>query len=249
MTEKIGGKQSHILVFFWPVQGHMNPMLQFSKRLAAKGQLVTMVSTTPASKTMKPGSFGRNMNIELISDGSEQVQGMSESMEKSHDRCQIEVQKSLNELIKNIKNSETNEQYPLKFMVYHYSMPWALNIARENGIYAGPFYTTPASVKTICYQYHKGIMKLPLEEPTTKLPSLPPLQREDLPSFLSSTDSDTDKFFINLAMNQFSNLSEVKWIFHSTFEKLELEVIPHQIYYVGLSLYSTCLHENCMTRN
>ncbi|KAL6188935.1 hypothetical protein ACLB2K_040326 [Fragaria x ananassa] len=225
MAEKISGKQSHILVFFWPVQGHMNPMLQFSKRLAAKGQLVTMVSTTPASKTMKPGSFGRNMNIKLISDGSEQVHGLSESMEKSHDRCQIEVQKSLNELIKNIKNSETNEKYTLKFMVYHYSMPWALNIARENGIDAGPFYTTPASVKTICYQYHKGIMKLPLEEPTTKLPSLPPLQLEDLPSFLSNTDSDTDKFFINLAMNQFSNLSEVKWIFHSTFEKLEHEVL------------------------
>ncbi|XP_050374607.1 mogroside IE synthase-like [Argentina anserina] len=218
-------EQSHILVLFYPVQGHMNPMLQFSKRLAAKGQKVTMVSTTPASKTMKPGSFRRNLNIEIISDGSEQTpQGSSESLEKSVQRCETEIPKSLNQLIKNIKNnSEENGKYPLKFLVYHYSMPWAFNIAREHGIDAGPFYTTPASVKTICYQYHKGILKLPLENPTTKLPSLPPLQLEDLPSFLS--DPNTDPAFIKLAMRQFTNLSEVRWIFHSTFEKLEHEVL------------------------
>ncbi|KAM5569912.1 mogroside IE synthase-like [Rosa sericea] len=224
MAEKNGGNQSHILVFFFPVQGHMNPMVQFSKRLASKGQKVTIVTTTSASKSMKTGSFGRNLNIELVSDGSEHVQQGSETMKQSVERVQTETTKSLVELIKKIKNSsDANEKYPLKFLVYHYSMPWALNIAREQGIDGGPFYTTPASVKTICYHYHKGVLKLPLEEPTTKLPGLPPLQLEDLPSFFS--DPDSDPFFVDIAMQQFSNLSEVKWIFHSTFEKLENEVL------------------------
>lgn len=224
--EKTGGNQSHILVFFFPVQGHMNPMVQFSKRLASKGQRVTIVTTTSAGKSMKtanPSCFGSNLKVELVSDGSEHVNPGSETMEQSVERVQLETMKSLAELIKNIKNSsDANEKYPLKFLVYHYSMPWALNIAREQGIDGGPFYTTPASVKTICYHYHKGVLKLPLEEPTTKLPALPPLQLQDLPSFFS--DPDTDPVFIKIAMDQFSNLSEVKWIFHSTFDKLEHEV-------------------------
>lgn len=221
--EKTGANQSHILVFFFPVQGHMNPMVQFSKRLASKGQRVTIVTTTSASKSMKTASFGSNLKVELVSDGSEHVNPGSETMEQSFERVQIETRKSLAELIKNIKNSsDANEKYPLKFLVYHYSMPWAFNIAREQGIDGGPFYTTPASVKTICYHYHKGVLKLPLEGPTTKLPALPPLQLQDLPSFFS--DPDTDPLFIKIAMDQFSNLSEVKWIFHSTFDKLEHEV-------------------------
>ncbi|KAG8481364.1 hypothetical protein CXB51_026119 [Gossypium anomalum] len=44
-------KETHVLVFPFPIQGHINPMLQFSKRLASKGLRVTLIST---SKTMQP---------------------------------------------------------------------------------------------------------------------------------------------------------------------------------------------------
>ena len=36
--------QPHILVLPYPIQGHINPMLQFSKRLASKGPRVTLVA-------------------------------------------------------------------------------------------------------------------------------------------------------------------------------------------------------------
>ena len=45
--------QPHILVLPYPIQGHINPMLQFSKRLASKGPRVTFVTTTVISESIQ----------------------------------------------------------------------------------------------------------------------------------------------------------------------------------------------------
>ncbi|CBI24721.3 unnamed protein product, partial [Vitis vinifera] len=44
-----GVGETHVLVIPYPVQGHINPMLQFSKRLASKGLKVTLITTTPTN--------------------------------------------------------------------------------------------------------------------------------------------------------------------------------------------------------
>ncbi|GLT55565.1 hypothetical protein SLA2020_286760 [Shorea laevis] len=69
--ERENTHQTHILVIPYPVQGHINPMLQFSKRLASKGPRVTVITTTSISKSM--GALQRQtssaVNFETISDG------------------------------------------------------------------------------------------------------------------------------------------------------------------------------------
>ena len=40
---------AHVLVISYPLQGRINPMLQFSKRLVSKGLKVTVVATTRMS--------------------------------------------------------------------------------------------------------------------------------------------------------------------------------------------------------
>ncbi|GKV04398.1 hypothetical protein SLEP1_g16556 [Rubroshorea leprosula] len=44
---------SHVLVFPFPAQGHINPMLQFSKRLASKGLRVTLINVTTSAKPLQ----------------------------------------------------------------------------------------------------------------------------------------------------------------------------------------------------
>ncbi|KAI7745553.1 hypothetical protein M8C21_025823 [Ambrosia artemisiifolia] len=44
-------KQPHVLVISYPAQGHVNPMLQFCKRLVAKGIKATFATTLSFSKT------------------------------------------------------------------------------------------------------------------------------------------------------------------------------------------------------
>ncbi|CAM8876337.1 unnamed protein product [Rhodiola kirilowii] len=50
--------QIQIWVLPYPVHGHINPMLQFSKRLASKSQSLTLTFLLPTSKSnsFQPGS-------------------------------------------------------------------------------------------------------------------------------------------------------------------------------------------------
>ncbi|KAM5569913.1 mogroside IE synthase-like [Rosa sericea] len=220
-----GAAQSHILVFPFPVQGHMNPMVQFAKRLVSKGQRVTIVTTFSSSKsvpTLNPTSFGSNLKMEFISDGSEQVKD-SETIEESIERFRISTTKSLTNLMTKIRNSSDASQYPLKFVVYHSGMPWVLDVARRQGIDGAPFFTTSCAVATIFHHVHEGTLQLPLEGPRAIMPSMPPLELNDLPTFLS--DVESYPAFLKLAMNQYSNLNQVNCIFYSSFDKLEKEVL------------------------
>ncbi|OIT05473.1 udp-glycosyltransferase 74f2 [Nicotiana attenuata] len=59
--------KAHSLVLPSPLVGHINPMLQFSKRLETKGIKFTLVTTPYILKTMKK-SYG-SIVIDTISDG------------------------------------------------------------------------------------------------------------------------------------------------------------------------------------
>jgi hypothetical protein len=43
MIKEKRASESHVLVLPLPLQGHINPMLQFSKLLASKGLKVTLI--------------------------------------------------------------------------------------------------------------------------------------------------------------------------------------------------------------
>ncbi|XVE72643.1 hypothetical protein DITRI_Ditri11bG0054500 [Diplodiscus trichospermus] len=51
MGEEIKARKPHVLIFPYPGQGHINPMLQFAKRLVSKGVKATLVTTVYLSKS------------------------------------------------------------------------------------------------------------------------------------------------------------------------------------------------------
>ncbi|CAK9147457.1 unnamed protein product [Ilex paraguariensis] len=113
--------RTHVLVVPFPVQGHINPMLQFSKRLASKGLRVTLVTIT-ISKSME--SQTSSVKIESISDGfdeGEKLEGHAGFIK----RMMLLLWQCLPELIEKQKSTG----YPVKVLVYDSIMPWALEIA------------------------------------------------------------------------------------------------------------------------
>ena len=210
-------RKTHILVIPYPVQGHINPMLQFSKRLATKGARVTLVATSTIRNSMQALQGASSVNIEIISDGSEGDETV-ESLIATVDRFKDVVSQSLAEYIEKLNSSK----YPPKFIVYDCALPWALDVARKYGIDGAPFYTQSCAVNLVYYHFKKGTVRLPLEEPTVSLPSMPKLAINDLSSFLSNPSSYPP--LLNLFLDQFSNFLEAKWIFFSSFKELELEV-------------------------
>ena len=90
-------RKAHVLVLPFPVQGHINPMLQFSKRLVSKGIKVTFITSTSI------GNFTYNqtssINIETIFDGFKQGEKSSVTVDQYFKRYMETVPQSLERLI------------------------------------------------------------------------------------------------------------------------------------------------------
>ena len=96
--------QPHILVLPYTIQGHINPMLQFSKRLASKGARVTLVATTSISESVK-AIASHTINVEIISDGSTESKTFDSSdSEEYFEHFIVTVSQSMTKLI--IQNIE-----------------------------------------------------------------------------------------------------------------------------------------------
>ncbi|XP_050235948.1 UDP-glycosyltransferase 74E1-like [Mercurialis annua] len=219
--EKIrqAARQSHVLVFPYPIQGHINPMLQFSKRLASQGLKVTLIITTSLAKTMQVPQQS-SINVETIFDGFKD--GEKASTPKEYIATfQATAPKSLAELIE--KHGESSE--PVNCVVYDSIIPWVLDVARRFGIYGASFFTQSCAVTGLYYHKTKGALKeVCLEEENSVLvPCYPEMEVDDLPSFLNGAGSYP--FIYDLAFSQVSNLDEVDWLLCNTFNGLEDEVV------------------------
>lgn len=97
-------------------------------------------------------------------------------------------------------------------------------MAKENGIPGGPFFTNSAAVAAIFCLLHEGTLRLPLrtEDVPLVIRGVPPLDSEDLPSFLNAPESYPA--YLKMKLNQYSNVNKADWIFSNTFQALESEV-------------------------
>lgn len=224
-------KAAHCIVLPFPGQGHVNPMLQFSKRLVQKGVKVTLVLTRFIWAKSFVGESVPNLafdvDVETISDGYDEggfAQAESEAAYLA--RFRVVGSETLNSLIEKLKfKSSTSDQYgPVDCIIYDSFFPWALDVAKKWGILGAAFFTMSCAVNNIYYSIYRGMMKLPISDPdSVTVPGLTfPLQSSDLPSLVHHYGSFPG--FLDMAVNQFSNIEEVDWMFCNSFYKLEDEV-------------------------
>lgn len=215
---KMERSDAHILVFPFPTPGHINPMLQFSKRLASMGLRVTLVTTQPNTKPIEEAQSNYPIHIEPISDGFQPGE-KAQSVEAYLEKFQKVASQSLAQLVEKLARSKR----PIKFIVYDSVMPWALDTAQELGLDGAPFYTQSCAVSAIYYHVSQGMMKIPIEGKTASFPSMPLLGINDLPSFIS--DMDSYPSLLRLVLGRFSNFRKAKCLLINTFDMLEAEVV------------------------
>ncbi|GLU03045.1 hypothetical protein SLE2022_202640 [Rubroshorea leprosula] len=206
--------KGHVIVLPYPSQGHINPLLQFAKRLASKGVKATLATTNYTVKSIS----AVHIVVEPISDGFDErgfAQAGNEDLYLKSFRAN--GSRTLSNIIQKYKNSGS----PVNCVIYDAFLPWALDVAKQHGIYGASFFTNSAAVCNIFCHIHRRLLTLPLrpEDAPLTLAGLPPMNFRDLPTFLRFPESYPA--YLAMKLSQFSNLEKADWIFDNTFQELE----------------------------
>ncbi|KAK4270071.1 hypothetical protein QN277_023155 [Acacia crassicarpa] len=217
--ETKAARRGHCVVLAYPAQGHINPMLEFSKRLLHRGISVTLVSTRFfCSKLQKlPGSI---IALETISDGFDDGGiDKAENHKIYLDSLRQVGTQTLSELIEKLNRTGK----PVDCIIYDSFLTWALEVSRKLGLLGVSFLTQNLSVDSIYYHVNKGKLKLPLvKDQNISLPGLPSFEPCDMPSFLY--EYEPGNAFLDLVLGQFSNIEKADWIICNSFYEMEIEV-------------------------
>ncbi|KAK8614835.1 hypothetical protein V6N13_068624 [Hibiscus sabdariffa] len=215
--ENVG--QTKVLILPFPLQGRINPMLQFAKRLVSKGLDVSLVTFCGNKPMALPDRS--SVKLEPVFDdlGADNVLG--KSSDDYLKRFKAVVSLRLPQIMAKLGMSKSENQ--ASCLVYDSLAPWALDIAKEQGVYGAEFFAMSCAVSTVFYNVHEGLLKLPIAEPCLSMAALPLLQPRDLPSFVY--DIKAYPIFTQLLTDQFSSFNKADWVFFSTFTSLETEVV------------------------
>ncbi|KAK9672161.1 hypothetical protein RND81_12G080900 [Saponaria officinalis] len=210
--------QPHVLVFPYPIQGHINPMLQFSKRLASKNLNVTLVTTFTLAKSIPPQSQSGSIQIQPIYDG------VKEGDSSTHHEAYLKTfERVIPQSLTNLIDEYNNTNKPVTFVVYDCVIPWVLDLTRKMGIDGAPFFTQSAAVHFIHYHVYKGDLSSPIKGDLVSVPKLPLLRAHEMPSLL--VNSEKYPGFNALNIHQSSGFDKANILFFNTFDKLEEQVL------------------------
>ncbi|KAH9619717.1 hypothetical protein KSS87_015829 [Heliosperma pusillum] len=219
-------KGAHVLLLPFPLQGHINPILQFAKRLAFKGIKATLLmpSSTPNQDSFMNKQHSSSLEFLRIVDGNDNPNDVDQ--DARFKRIRDSISNSLVELLDHYKKNKQTLRPTPKMIIYDSLLPCVLDVVHKCGLEGAPFFTQSCVVNSIYYHVNKGNLNVP---PTgSDLGSLPVINSfvkvDDLPSFVCSP-SHYPPAYLSLVFDQLSNVKEAHCLFVNTLDKLEIEVI------------------------
>ncbi|XP_027903564.1 UDP-glycosyltransferase 75C1-like [Vigna unguiculata] len=180
--------QQHFLLVTYPIQGHINPSLQYAKRLAAIGVHVTFATSVYLHRRMLNKPTVPGLSFVTFSDGYDD--GYKTTDDTHVGSYMAELKRRGSEFLGNIITSTKKEGKPFTCVTYTLMLPWVAKLAREFRIPGVLLWIQAATVLDIYYHYFHEYreyinMVHTSENPIIELPGLPfPLATRDIPSFL-----------------------------------------------------------------
>ncbi|KAK4750857.1 hypothetical protein SAY87_004339 [Trapa incisa] len=213
--------QAHALVVPYSAQGHLNPMLQLSKRLVSKGVRTTLAITVHLFRSMYMDPSGPSeVEIQTISDGYDHGGvAKAESIEAYQTSFEVVGSQTLRSLIRRLDESGK----PVQAVIYDGFISWVLDVAKECGKLGVVFFTQTCAVNNVYYHVKKGLVELPLKDPTVSFPAMPRLEPSEMPSFVYALGSYPT--YYDMLMEQFSNVEKADYVMVNIFYEMEKELV------------------------
>ncbi|KAG6744822.1 hypothetical protein POTOM_051462 [Populus tomentosa] len=224
---RVMGVQPHILLVTFPAQGHINPALQFAKRLVAMGAHVTFATSMGAKRRMsKSGTYPKGLYFAAFDDGSEHGFRPGDDIEHYFSELRLVGSKSIADLICQVPKNGG----PFTCVVYSNLIPWVAKVARQHNLPSTLLWNQSPALLDIFYHYFNGYgdtIKKNISDPSfsLKLPGLPPLGRRDLPSFLDPRNTHSFALSVNKEHIEVLDEETNPKVLVNTFDALECEAL------------------------
>ena len=216
----------HFLLVTFPAQGHINPALQFAKRMIRTGAEVSFATSVSAHRRMAKRPNLEGLQFVPFSDGYDDGFKSSDDIQQYMSEIKRRGSETLREIV--VRNSD--EGRPFTCIVHTLLVPWAAEVARGLVVPYALLWNEPATVLDIYYYYFNGYgdaFRNISNEPTCsiELPALPLLSSRDLPSFLVNSNAYT--FFLPMLHEQLEALNQETnpKVLVNSFDALETEAL------------------------
>ncbi|KAF6166390.1 hypothetical protein GIB67_034941 [Kingdonia uniflora] len=217
----------HFLLVTFAAQGHINPVIQFAKRLIRMGAQVTIATTIYAQRRMSKIPDG--LTFSFFSDGFDD--GFKHG-EHEYQHYMSEIKRRGSESLSEKVLALAEEPRPVSCLVYTLLLPWVAEVARKHSIPSALLWIQPATVFDIYYYYfvegYKDVLSNNIDDPSysVKFPGLPTLTSPDLPSFFVA--SSAFSVILECFQEQFDELvreGTKQWVLVNTFDALEFDAL------------------------
>eukprot|EP01018_Ginkgo_biloba_P020129 Gb_27984 [translate_table: standard] len=257
----------HAVMFPYPAQGHIKPLMQLAKILSERGFYITFVNTEFTHERMLKSGSLQSVNshtdlfrFETIPDGlppdhvrTLQIAELSESLQKVAPPHFEKLMEKLRHL---------PDVPPVKCIISDGVLSFTQQTAKKLGIPRAAFWT-PSGCGFSAYFFgplliEKGYIPLKdkscftngyMEEVVPCIPGMPPLRVKDLPSFYVVTkgDSTADDYMFEYLKREAQAALEADFVLLNTFDVLEGPAMDalrtrFPIYTIGPLLFLTETH-------
>ncbi|KAK6914365.1 UDP-glucuronosyl/UDP-glucosyltransferase [Dillenia turbinata] len=219
--------EPHILLVTYPLQGHINPAIQFAKRLIRAGVTVSFATSVSARRSMSMLQKPKGLSFVTFSDGYDD--GFKADV---HERRHFmsNMKRCGSQTLRELILSKANQGHPITCLIYTLLLPWAADVARDLHVPSALLWIQPATVLDIYYYYFNGYEDAIRDtnkgpSSSVKLPGLPPFTARDLPSFL--VDSNGYSFVLPTFQELLEAIAkeENPSVLVNTFDALEPEAL------------------------
>ncbi|CAK9222127.1 unnamed protein product [Sphagnum troendelagicum] len=240
MVQVSGSLGAHVVAFPFPMQGHINPFVFFSKRLAECGIAITFITTTPHLASTRRGlledeSFKAHGNIEVICfDIPMRFAKLNYQSFVELKRVANNMGDRLTELMKRlmasnatiIDPSSSSCFGPPACIISDMYLSWTQDIANDFKVPRYCLYPSPTPFLSLMYNLPKfdaeGLTPLPSDAKPLEIPNFPPLAYSLMPR---SFKVDEDVFPYEFQLYQAKRLREAAGVLVNSVYELEHEII------------------------
>uniref|UniRef100_A0A0C9RK22 Glycosyltransferase n=1 Tax=Wollemia nobilis TaxID=56998 RepID=A0A0C9RK22_9CONI len=231
------GNPVHAVVFLYPLQGHIIPTYNLAKKIAANGVLVTLVCTEGCYARITKANGGRDpfadeatslalpITTALVSDGLPADFDRSLHFEDFDYSLLNKMESHVEEFMRELQAKEP----PISCIIADTFFVWAERIAKKFRVPYASFWTEPAMVFSIYYNWNLLIQNghHPFRgneaDVINYIPGTRDLIITDLPSYLQEWDVSTLVHRVIYAA--FQSVRGADWIISNTVHELEAQIV------------------------